>query len=84
VSGFSFVEDFTQLRVDDLLEHRCERFGIVTQWRVVGIYLGATGVQGLIDVLPVTKSAPVDTPAPFSVPEQMTRHLVIIRRKDCQ
>ena len=80
MTEYQTITDHTQMRPDDLLEYRCPRFGIVTQWRVVGVYLGATGVQSLIDVLPVTKSAPKDTPTPFSVPEQMTRHLTIIRR----
>jgi hypothetical protein len=82
MTEFEFVTDYTQLRPNDLLEHRCPRFGIVAQWRVVAVRRGATGVQSLIDVIPVTKAAPNDTPAPFSVTEQMTRNLTIIRRKD--
>ena len=82
MSEYQTITDHTQMRPDDLLEHRCPRFGIVTQWRVVAVRLGALGVQSLIDVLPVTKSAPADTPAPFSVPEQITRGLTIIRRPD--
>ena len=79
MTEYQILTDHTQMRPDDLLEYRCPRFGIVTQWRVVGVRLGATGVQSLVDVTPVTKSAPIDTLAPFSVPEQMTRNLTIIR-----
>ena len=82
MTEYQTLTDHTQMRPDDLLEYRCPRFGIVTQWRVVGVYLGATGVQSLIDVCPVTKATLHDTSAPFSVPEQMTRGLTIIRRPD--
>ena len=77
MTKYQILTDHTQMRPDDLLEYRCPILGIVTQWRVVAVRLGATGVQSMIDVLPITKSG---TPAPFSVPEQMTRHLTIIRR----
>ena len=80
MTEYQILTDHTQMRPDDLLEYRCPILGIIAQWRVVAVRLGATGVQSLIDVIPVTKSAPVDTPAPFSVPEQMTRRLTIIRR----
>ena len=82
MSEYQTITHHTQMRPDDLLEHRCPRFGIVTQWQVVAVRIGATGIQSLIDVTPVTNVSPYDTPAPFSVPEQMTRHLTIIRRPD--
>ena len=82
MTEYQTITDHTQMRPDDLLEYRCPRFGIVTQWRVVSVRLGALGVQSLIDVCPVTKVTPHDTSAPFSVPEQMTRGLTIIRRSD--
>ena len=82
MSEYQTLTDHTQMRPDDLLEYRCPRFGIVTQWRVVAVRIGALGVQSLIDVCPVTKASPYDTPAPLSVPEQMTRDLFIIRRAD--
>ena len=80
MTEYQTLTDHRQVRVDDLLEHRCPRFGIVTQWRVVAVRLGALGVQSLIDVCPVTKATAHDTSAPFSVPEEMTRDLTIIRR----
>ena len=78
MSEYQTITDHTQMRPDDLLEHRCPRFGIVTQWRVVAIHLAGEGYQSMIHVLPVTCLA--SEPAPFRVPEQMTRHLTIIRR----
>jgi hypothetical protein len=80
MSEYEVITDHTQIRPDDLLEYRCPKFGIVTQWRVVGVRLAGEGYQSMIDVLPVTKIA-ID-PAPFSVPEQMTRSLTIIRRDE--
>lgn len=80
MSEYCILTDHTKARPDDILEYRCPRFGIVTQWRIVAVRLGGTGVQSLIDVIPITKSAPPGTPAPFAVPEQMTRGLQIVRR----
>lgn len=78
--NYRTITDHTQLRPDDLLEYRCPRFGLVTQWRVAAVRLGAERVQSLIDVIPVSLAAPSDTKAPFAVPEQMTRGMTIIRR----
>ena len=68
----------------DLLEYRCPQFGIVWQWRIHGVYLGAERQEGLIEVSPVmarpgSVKGRVDT---FFVPEPMTRSLTIIRMED--
>ena len=76
---YEVIEDHTQMEVDDILEHRCPRFGIVTQWRVVGIYLGASHVQGMVKVQPITK-APAEGHDTMMVPEQMTRGMKIVRK----
>lgn len=81
-TSYRTITDHTQVRPHDLLEYRCPRFGLVTQWRVVSVLLGAEKEQSLIEVLPVTKSTPRDAVLPFSVPEQMTRSLTIIRACD--
>lgn len=80
MTDYTIITEHTHMRPDDLLEYRCPRFGIVTQWRVVAVKLGAEYVQSIIEVIPVTKKAPKEIPAPFSVPEQMTRNLTVIRR----
>ena len=33
MTEYQIITDHTQMRPDDLLEYRCPRFGIVTQWR---------------------------------------------------
>lgn len=71
------------LKVDDILEYRCPRFGLVWQWRVVGIYLGAEHQESLIELKPLTNRpgyasgmGPIDT---SFVPEPMTRLLNVWR-----
>jgi hypothetical protein len=66
----------------DLLEYRCPNFGIVWQWRVHGVYLGASRQEGLIEVSPVMAQPGVrgDMTVPrVLVPEPMTRTLTIVR-----
>jgi hypothetical protein len=67
----------------DLLEYRCPNFGIVWQWHVHGIYLGASRQEGLIEVSPVMAQPGIKgdkTASRVLVPEPMTRALKVIRR----
>lgn len=75
-----------QMKPGDLLEYRCPDFGIVWQWRVLAIYLGATKQDGLIEVSPVMAQDGMDGNGRYCesvlVPEPMTRNLTIIRPKE--
>lgn len=75
---YRVIEDHSQMKVDDILEYRCPRFGLVTQWRVDGIHLGALRVESLIAVRPITNK-PADGNSVVMVPEEMTRSMTIIR-----
>ena len=48
----------------DLLEYRCPKFGIVWQWHVHGVYLGASRQEGLIEVSPVMAQPGTKGPLP--------------------
>lgn len=65
-----------------LLEYRCPKFGLMFQWRILGIYLGATRQEGLIEVEPVFLSPGSDSQGKkherMMVPEPMTRGLTVI------
>lgn len=66
----------------DLLEYRCPKFGIVWQWHVHGVYLGASRQEGLIEVSPVMAQPGTKgdfTAARVLVPEPMTRALTVVR-----
>lgn len=76
--AYETLEDHTQMRPGDLLEYRCPRFGIVTQWRVEGIHLGALHQQSVVEVTPVTHGETPEAKV-MMVPEEMTRSLPIIR-----
>lgn len=76
--SFAFLEDFSKIQPGDYLEHRCPRFGIVTQWRVAGIYLGGLNQESVLAVESVTRTPPTGHAA-MMVPEQMVRNLSIIR-----
>lgn len=74
-------KDREALRQRDLLEYRCPNTGIVFQWRVLSIHLGATRQESLIEVEPVLLH-PGDTHDGKAwkcwVPEPMTRNLSVI------
>lgn len=74
------IEDYTQMMAGDILEYRCPRYGIVTQWEVDGIHLGALRVQSIVTLKPITKT-PTDDCSVLVVPEEMTRAMTIIRRE---
>lgn len=65
-----------------LLEYRCPKFGLMFQWRVRGIYLGATRQEGMIEVEPIFRSLGTDSQGKpherMMVPEPMTRSLTVI------
>lgn len=65
-----------------LLEYRCPKFGLVFQWRVLGIFLGGERQEGLIEVEPVMRSPGSDsygrTHERMMVPEPMTRGLTLV------
>jgi hypothetical protein len=66
----------------DILEYRCPTFGIVWQWHVHGVYLGAARQEGLIEVSPVMAQPGYKgemTVPRMLVPEPMTRALTVIR-----
>lgn len=73
------------MKPGDILEYRCPKFGIVWQWRVHSICLGATRQEGLIEVSPVMakpgtnlRHEPQET---VWVPEPMTRILTVIEEE---
>ena len=70
-------------RPGDLLEYRCPNFGIVWQWRVHSVNIGASRQEGLIEVSPVMSKPGADlNHNPLEtvwVPEPMTRGLRIVR-----
>lgn len=75
------IEDFKQMKPRDLLEYRCPSTGIVTQWRVQAIELGALHEESLIAVTTITNK-PAKGNSLMMVPEKMTRHLTIIRGEE--
>ncbi|HCT33648.1 MAG TPA: hypothetical protein DF966_10865 [Sulfitobacter sp.] len=76
--AYETIEDHTQMKPGDLLEYRCPRFGLVTQWKIERIHLGALNVESLIAVTPITNRQ-AGGYGVVMVPEQMTRGLTIIR-----
>lgn len=74
------------MNVGDLIEYRCPKFGLVTQWRVVAVCLGAERQESLIGLEPVTNSPGCGTSGPVMqtvwVPEQLTRGLNIAFRQE--
>lgn len=76
----------TYCKPGDLLEYRCPTFGIVWQWHVHGVYLGASRQEGLVEISPVMAQPGSKGICPeprVLVPEPMTRALKVIR-KDAQ
>ena len=76
------MSDSLYAQPGDLLEYRCPNYGIVWQWHVHGVYLGASRQEGLIEVSPVMAQPGMkgDMRVPrLLVPEPMTRGLSIIR-----
>ncbi len=65
-----------------LLEYRCPKFGLVFQWRVLGIYLGSERQEGLVEVETVFLAPGSDSQGKkyerMMVPEPMTRGLTVI------
>lgn len=74
-----------KMNVGDLIEYRCPKFGLVTQWRVLSVCLGAERQESLIELEPVTNSPGHGTEGTVMptvwVPEQLTRGLEIAFRK---
>lgn len=71
------------MRPNDFLEYRCPTTGIVWQWRIHSIKLGAAKQESLIEVSPVMASdgeTLVGKAGSVWVPEPMTRHLKLIAR----
>jgi len=68
----------------DILEYRCPTSGVVWQWHVHGVYLGAARQEGLIEVSPVMAQPGVVgdfIASRILVPEPMTRALKVIRKE---
>ena len=69
------------MNVGDLLEYRCPKFGLVTQWRVLSVCLGAERQESLIELRPITNAPGVGTSGGHMqtvwVPEQLTRGLTV-------
>ena len=73
------------LEVNDILEYRCPRFGVVWQWRVYSVCFGAAGQQSLIELVPVLARPGQGTDGVHEtmwVPEQLTRGLRVFRPKN--
>jgi hypothetical protein len=76
------MEERLYAKPGDILEYRCPNFGVVWQWHVHGVFLGASRQEGLIEVSPVMAQPGVKgdfTAARVLVPEPMTRALKVIR-----
>lgn len=66
----------------DILEYRCPNFGIVFQWRVLSIHIGAERQEDLIEVAPVMQSPGYSHAGKMPttwVPEPMTRDLTVVK-----
>lgn len=67
------------MKPGDLLEYRCPNFGIVWQWRIHSICVGAERQEGLIEVSPVMAKPGYNLLGQHQptvwVPEPMTRNL---------
>lgn len=71
------------MNVDDILEYRCPKFGIVWQWRVLSICHGAERQESLIELKPVMAKAGCahnEKMETVWVPEPLTRNLTVFRR----
>ena len=72
-------------RPGDILEYRCPNFGIVWQWRVRSVCLGAARQESLVELSPVMALPGVDTSgrnmATTWVPEVLVRGLTIAARE---
>lgn len=72
----------------EILEWVCPRFGFVRQWRVLGVYLGATGQEGIVELENVTEEpglVPDLSPFPIQnlyVPEALLRTLRNVTREN--
>lgn len=73
------------MKPGDILEYRCPNFGIVWQWRIESICIGAQRQESLIEVVPVMASPGYDTAGQKQhsvlVPEPMTRGLALVEPK---
>ena len=71
------------MKPGDILEYRCPNFGIVWQWRIESICLGALRQESLIEVAPVMASPGYDTAGQKQqtvwVPEPMVRSLTVVQ-----
>jgi len=69
----------------DMLEYRCPSFGIVWQWRVHSVHLGAMHTESLIEVSPVHLQPGFghghEAMPTVWVPEPMTRNLTLCKVK---
>lgn len=67
----------------DLVEYRCDRFGILWQWRILSVCLGAERQESLIEMSPVLARPGLDNAGQERrtvwVPEPLTRHLRVVR-----
>lgn len=75
-------QEFCQ--VGDLLEYRCPRTGVVWQWRVLSVCLGAPRQESLVELSPIMADPGLDSngvrvPTTW-VPEVLTRSLTIVRQ----
>jgi hypothetical protein len=66
----------------DILEYRCPRFGVVWQWRVLSVCLGAERQEGLIEMASIMAQPGISHEGPHMttwVPEPLTRGLTVFR-----
>ena len=66
----------------DLLEYRCPRFGIVWQWRVESVCLGAINQESLVELRSVHLRPGYGTDGVHEtmwVPEPMTRAMALVK-----
>lgn len=65
-----------------ILEYRCPKYGLVSQWLVQSIYAGSLSMQGMVEVSVIGRSPGIDrdmiSHERMLVPEEMTRGLTVI------
>ena len=71
-----------EMKPGDILEYRCPKFGIVWQWRIESVCIGAQRQESLVEIAPVMASLGYDTAGQKMqtvwVPEPLTRGLALI------
>ena len=80
------MTDVRYCKPGDILEYRCPNFGVVWQWRVRSVCLGAYRQEGLVELSPIMAEPGRDTDGRQHgttwVPEVLTRNMLIAARTE--